>query len=77
MTGLWIAIAVASLLAALWLARPFLGRTRTEVDEAEHALSIYRDQRDELTRDQKRGLITEDERDAALQEIERRALAAA
>jgi len=74
---LWIVIAVGAVCGALWLARPFLARTAVESNEAEHAISIYRDQRDELKRDARDGLITEAERDAAEQEIERRALRAA
>ena len=74
---LWIAIAIVAALAAAWLARPFLRRTEVEPAEAEHAISIYRDQRDELQRDAETGLISPAEREAAEQEIERRALRAA
>lgn len=74
---LWIAIAAAAALAGTWLAWPFLVRGQVESNEAEHAISIYRDQRDELRRDARDGLISEVERDAAEQEIERRALRAA
>lgn len=73
----WIVIGIAAALSAIWLARPFLERTRVEPNEAEHAISIYRDQREELRRDARNGLISESERDAAEQEIERRALKAA
>ena len=73
----WIAVAVLAVLAALWLARPFLLRGEMESNEAEHAISIYRDQRDEVNRDARSGLISAAERDAAEQEIERRALRAA
>lgn len=73
----WIGIAAVAVLAALWLARPFLTRPRVEPNEAEHAISIYRDQREELRRDTQVGLITAGECDAAEQEIERRALKAA
>ena len=73
----WIGIAAIAVLAALWLARPFLTRPRVEPNEAEHAISIYRDQREELRRDSQAGLISVGERDAAEQEIERRALKAA
>ena len=75
--SVWIAISIAALLAAAWLARPFLARAGVESTEAEHAISIYRDQQDELRRDARSGLISESERDAAEQEIERRALRAA
>ena len=74
---LWIAVTLAAALAALWLAWPFLRRAAVEPTEADHAISIYRDQRDELQRDARNGLISDAERDAAEQEIERRALRAA
>ncbi len=74
---LWLAIAAAALLCGLWLAWPFLVKARVESSEAEHAISIYRDQREELRRDARNQLISEAERDAAEQEIERRALRAA
>ncbi|WP_299392911.1 c-type cytochrome biogenesis protein CcmI [Pelagibius sp.] len=74
---LWIAIAIAVALTALWLTRPFLHRAQSESNEAEHAISIYRDQREEVQRDAESGLITAAERDAAEQEIESRALRAA
>lgn len=74
---LWIVIAVAALLTALWLARPFLRQGQMDSNEAEHAISIYRDQRDEVQRDAEAGLISDSELDAAAQEIERRALRAA
>ncbi len=74
---LWLVLAGAASLATLWLVRPFLFGGRVEPNEAEHAISIYRDQRDELERDSRSGLISESERAAAEQEIERRALRAA
>lgn len=74
---LWLVIALVALLAGLWLAWPFCVRGRVEPNEADHAISIYRDQRDELRRDASNGLISEAEREAAEQEIERRALRAA
>ena len=73
----WIAVALGAGLAAFWLARPFLTRAAVEPTEAEHAISIYRDQRDELQRDARNGLISDAEKEAAEQEIERRALRAA
>ena len=74
---LWIAIVAVAVLAGLWLAWPFWVRGKVEPNEADHAISIYRDQREELRRDARSGLISEVERDAAEQEIERRALRAA
>ncbi len=74
---LWIVIAVAALATGFWLARPFLARGQMASNESEHAISIYRDQRDEVQRDAEAGLISAAELDAAEQEIERRALRAA
>jgi cytochrome c-type biogenesis protein CcmH len=60
------------------MVRPsFLLRGKVELAEAEHAISIYRDQLTELDHDLGKGLISEEEKDAAEQEIERRALRAA
>ena len=47
------------------------------MNDADGAISVFRDQLDELDRDLAAGLISEDERDAAAQEIERRTLIAA
>ena len=74
---LWLVLGIAGLLVTLWLIRPFLFGGGVESNEAEHAISIYRDQRDELERDSRNGLISESERAAAEQEIERRTLRAA
>ena len=77
MIWLWISIAVASLAAGLWLSRPFLQRTRVEVDESDAAISIFRDQAEELRQDLKAGLISQEQFDAAEEEIEARTLEAA
>ena len=74
---LWLTIATAMVVTALWLARPFMLRAQSESNEAEHAISIYRDQRDEVGRDSEAGLISASEREAAEREIESRALRAA
>jgi cytochrome c-type biogenesis protein CcmI len=69
-------VAVAAL-CGLWIAWPFLRRGLVEPNDADQAISIYRDQIDELRRDFDNGLINEADLDAARQEIEARALAAA
>ncbi len=74
---LWILAAALALLAAAWLTRAFWLSGRTEQNETEHALSIYRDQQEELRRDHEAGLISESEMQAAQQEIERRTIKAA
>lgn len=76
MTFWFIIVGIATLLA-LWTARPFLRNGQMELDDAEGAISVFRDQRDEVEQDHARGLITEAERDAAQREIEQRALKAA
>lgn len=73
----WIVLGSFAALSALWMAWPFLRSTSFELTSAEGAISIYRDQMDEVERDLKAGLISQSECDAALAEIERRALHAA
>lgn len=64
------ALAVVSALAVAWpLLRPRVGR-----DPREHALAVYKDQLDEIDRDQGRGLIDEEQARAARIEIQRRIL---
>ncbi|QDG75985.1 c-type cytochrome biogenesis protein CcmI [Labrenzia sp. PHM005] len=77
MTSFWILTIAALGLCALWLVWPFLRRTEVERDETDAALSIYRDQADEVHRDLDAGLISQSEFDAAQREIEARALRAA
>ncbi len=77
MTGFWLVAAGVAAIAGLWIAWPFLGRRTIETNAAEGAISIYRDQMDEVDRDTSAGLISPDEGDAARAEIERRALKAA
>lgn len=77
MSMFWILSATALALCAAWLAFPFLRRSELERDETDAALSIYRDQADEIKRDLEAGLITSQEFDAAQREIEIRALKAA
>lgn len=77
MTLFWIVLLVAGALSALWIAMPFLRERSVELSGADGAISIYRDQIDEVARDRKDGLISAEEAKAATQEIERRALHAA
>lgn len=77
MTMFWILSSTALFLCAAWLAYPFLRKTEIERDETDAALSIYRDQADEIRRDLEAGLISKQEFDAAQREIEARALKAA
>jgi len=73
----WIFAALVTGFCAFWLVLPFVRRTGVERDETDAALSIYRDQADEVERDLKAGLISEQESEAAQREIEARALRAA
>ncbi|MDU8929967.1 c-type cytochrome biogenesis protein CcmI [Alisedimentitalea sp. MJ-SS2] len=73
----WSIVLLIALIAGLWLAQPFLRRGVVEVNDSDSAISVYRDQMDEIDRDLATGLIGEEERDAAMREIERRALGAA
>lgn len=73
----WILVALFALLAALWIAVPFLKRGAIEMNDNEAAISVFRDQRDELDRDLAQGMISAEEHAAAKNEIEQRALRAA
>lgn len=74
---IWIILALSAAAAALWIAWPFLRARSYELSGSEGAISVYRDQMDEVERDRDAGLISEAECAAALAEIERRALSAA
>lgn len=74
MTALWITIAALAAAASLWLIWPMLRRDLTMSGESEYAMSVYRDQLDEIEKDHESGLIGDAERQAAEEEIERRAL---
>ncbi|TCL00778.1 cytochrome c-type biogenesis protein CcmH [Shimia isoporae] len=75
--SLWIAIILVGFVAGFWIGLPFLRARTIEMSGADGAISIYRDQLDEIERDLKEGLIRAEEADAAKQEVERRALYAA
>ncbi len=77
MTLYWAALVLAALAAAGWIARPFLARGSIELNDADGAISVFRDQRDEVDRDLADGLISPAEHKAAHREIARRALRAA
>ena len=73
---LWFLFALmtaAAIFAALWP----LGRGRRLRGRADADLAVYRDQLDEIARDQSNGLIGEAEAEAARVEVKRRMLAAA
>lgn len=74
---IWAVLSLIALLAALWLAWPFLRKRQMETLESDSILSVYRDQAEEVERDLESGMISEAEFDAAQAEIEARTLKAA
>ncbi len=73
---LWILLAVIVVGTTAAILIPLLVRQRPAQPRAEHDLEIYRDQLVEVERDRARGLISEDQIEAARTEIGRRLLAA-
>lgn len=72
---LWPVLALmtgAAILAVLWP----LGRARVNLSAREADLAVYRDQLSEIERDRARGLLPENEAEAARIEVSRRLLAA-
>lgn len=72
----WIIAALMVAGAAAPLALPLLRRQVDGIDAAEYDMEVFRDQLAELERDHGRGVITDDEMEAARTEIARRMLAA-
>ena len=72
----WIAISALTLATLAILLWPLLRRQRIEGTRADYDLTVYRDQLDEIERDLGRGLLNEDEANAAKREIRRRVIAA-
>ncbi len=73
----WLTLIGAAGLAGLWMAAPFLRTRLADTGDADGAISVYRDQIEEVERDRDAGLISAAECDAARAEIERRAQQAA
>ena len=73
----WALVAVTGGLAGLWIAAPFLSKGSMQPNDDEAAVSIYRDQIDEVRKDRATGQIAEDEAQQAEREIQSRALKAA
>lgn len=72
----WWLFMVMAALAVLLLVRPLLRPERVSVARADYDLEVYRQQLKELAFDQRRGLISDQEYQASLTEIERRILSA-
>jgi len=75
-TGFWIAAATITLATLALILRPLFRRPPPPDVEADHDLSVYRDQLDEIARDRAAGLLSEAEAEAARAETGRRLLAA-
>ena len=73
---LWLVIALMTAAALALVLVPLVLRQRRAPRRVEFDLAIYRDQLDELESDRARGLVGEDQSDAARLEIQRRMLAA-
>jgi cytochrome c-type biogenesis protein CcmH len=73
---LWIVMAVLTVVASLSIVVPVYRGQRSDRSYGQAELSIYRDQLDEVERDLARGLIADNEADAARIEISRRLLRA-
>jgi cytochrome c-type biogenesis protein CcmH len=74
---LWLVIAVMTAAALALVLVPLVLRHRRAPRRADFDMAIYRDQLDELESDSARGLLSEDQSEAARLEIQRRMLAAA
>ncbi len=74
---IWIVFAAMVLLAVLVLLRPLLRAPTAAALRSEYDLMVYKDQLGELARDVERGLLTQDQAEAARTEVQRRMLAAA
>lgn len=72
----WIIAALMVAGAAAALALPLLRKNVDDTDAAEYDMEVFRDQLAELERDHGRGVITDDDMEAARTEISRRMLAA-
>lgn len=73
----WIALALLTAAVLLLLVLPLLRRPRGPVEQSAYDLAVYKDQLSEVDRDRARGLLTDDQAEAARLEIQRRILAAA
>lgn len=65
----WTFAAMTAVLTGLWMARPYLRRGAVELNDSDGAISVFRDQLDEVERDLSYGLINAGEHDATKREI--------
>ncbi len=69
---IWLVFATIAIVAAGWIALPFLRRRVMEDSGGDATISIYADQIDEVERDRRDGLISDEDAKAAVAEIEKR-----
>jgi cytochrome c-type biogenesis protein CcmH len=78
MIWLWLGVALLTLVVIVLLLLPLLRSDGVEgVDRLAYDLTVYRDQLGEIERDRARGLLSDDQAEAARVEVQRRMLAAA
>ncbi len=77
MPGLWVLIAVLVVGVLLALLAPLWRRGAPPARREEYDVTVYKDQLEEVERDLDRGLMNDEQADAARTEIKRRLLAAA
>ncbi len=77
MTGLWVAAVLMSAVVALAIVMPLIRRPGgPQPGRGEYDITVYKDQLREIDRDRDRGLLDDEEAEAARVEIQRRMLAA-
>ena len=77
MTGLWVAAVLMSAVVALAIVMPLIRRPGgPQPGRGEYDITVYKDQLREIDRDRDRGLVDDEEAEAARVEIQRRMLAA-
>ena len=77
MTGLWVAGVLMSAVVALAIVMPLIRRPGgPQPGRGEYDITVYKDQLREIDRDRDRGLVDDEEAEAARVEIQRRMLAA-
>ncbi len=72
----WWLLAIMATVSAVLLVRPLVRVRGRPIGRADYDLEVYRQQLKELALDQQRGLISEEEYEASLTEVERRILTA-
>ena len=72
----WWLLAIMAAGSVVLLVRPLVRVRGRPIARADYDLEVYRQQLKELALDQQRGLISEEEYEASLTEVERRILAA-